>query len=159
MNLIQDQWIPVDRQSGRDQRIAPYEITSTEDPVLRLAAPRPDFNGALLQFLIGLLQTTCAPENEDQWADWFDKPPSQEQLRQTFSKYAYAFELDGDKPRFMQDQSLLDESNVSELPISNLLMDSNETHFNKPGAVDCACPSCTALALFTLQINSPEGGR
>ncbi len=56
MNLLESQWIPVRRESG-ESYIAPWQLTEPDDSVLELAAPRPDFNGALLQFLIGLLQT------------------------------------------------------------------------------------------------------
>ena len=163
MNLIHDRWIPVDRQSGPDQRIAPWEITDTEDPILRLAAPRPDFNGALLQFLIGLLQTACAPADQDQWADWLEHPPSPETLRGQIAPYAHAFELDGDGPRFMQDFDSLDGE---EKPIASLLIDApgaqtlkqNADHFIKRVQVDSICPACAAITLLTLQINAPSGG-
>jgi CRISPR system Cascade subunit CasA len=159
VNLIHDAWIPVDRQSGPNQRIAPWQITDSDDPVLRLAAPRPDFNGALLQFLIGLLQTTCSPPSEAKWGEWFEQPPSPQELNERFGTLAGAFHLDGDAPRFLQDHTLLLEANPAELAIHGLLMDANETHFNKPGNVNCTCESCTALAVLTLQLNSPEGGR
>lgn len=94
MNLLQDPWIPVRRQSGTETRIAPWQITETQDPILALAAPRPDFNGALLQFLIGLLQTAAAPEGE-QWADWLEQPPSPKTLKACLNPFSQAFELDG----------------------------------------------------------------
>ena len=159
MNLIHDAWIPVDRQSGPNQRIAPWQITDTDDPVLGLAAPRPDFNGALLQFYIGLLQTTCAPATETQWEEWFERPPSPQDLKQHFDAVAEAFYLDGEAPRFLQDHTLLREANPAEISIDGLLLDANETHFNKPGKVNCARENCAALAILALQLNSPEGGR
>ena len=163
MNLIHDAWIPVDRQSGPDKRIAPWQVTDTEDPVLKLAAPRPDFNGALLQFLIGLLQTACTPQTPNDWAQWLDHPPTPDELRQRFEPFAHAFELDGKGPRFMQD---FDKIEGEEKPISNLLIDApgaqtlkqNADHFIKRGLVETACPSCIATALFTLQTNAPSGG-
>ena len=63
MNLIKDPWIPVRRESGMEDIIAPWQLTETDDPVIALSAPRPDFNGALMQFLIGLLQISAAPED------------------------------------------------------------------------------------------------
>lgn len=163
MNLINDRWIPVDRQSGPDQRIAPHEITDTADPVLRLAAPRPDFNGALLQFLIGLLQTACAPDDQNQWTDWLEQPPAPETLKQRFATLVRAFELDGDNARFMQD---IDPLEGDEKSIANLLIDApgaqtqrqNADHFIKRGQVKAVCPTCAATALFTLQTNAPSGG-
>ncbi len=162
MNLIESAWIPVRRKSG-ESHIAPWQITDPNDPVLELAAPRPDFNGALLQFLIGLLQTACPPEDSDQWTDWLEEPPPPEILREKFKSIVYAFELDGDGPRFMQDFSIL----VGDpKPISALLIDSpgaqtlkqNADHFIKRGSVNSLCPHCAATALFCLQTNAPGGG-
>lgn len=73
------------------------------NPIVALDAPRPDFNGALAQFLIGLLQTVCAPADEDLWEDWLWSPPTPEMLAQRFAPLAPCFQLDGDGPRFMQD--------------------------------------------------------
>ena len=47
--------------------IDPWQIAETDNPVVEINAPRPDFQGALYQLLIGLLQTCFAPEDEDQW--------------------------------------------------------------------------------------------
>jgi CRISPR system Cascade subunit CasA len=66
MNLITDPWIPVIRRNGPD-KIKPWQIAETDNPVMELNAPRPDFQGALYQFLIGLVQTCFAPEDEDEW--------------------------------------------------------------------------------------------
>lgn len=64
MNLINDQWLSVYRRSGIEDRIAPWQLTEAiqDNPVERLNALRPDFNGALVQFCIGLLQTAFAPK-------------------------------------------------------------------------------------------------
>ena len=67
MNLIDDDWIPVKRADGSKVLIAPWQIAETENPIVDIAAPRPDFQGALYQFLIGLLQTTFAPQDIDDW--------------------------------------------------------------------------------------------
>ncbi|MEO0250403.1 MAG: type I-E CRISPR-associated protein Cse1/CasA, partial [candidate division WOR-3 bacterium] len=104
MNLIEDAWIPVRRANGKIFRIAPWQITDKyqEDPIESLAAPRPDFNGALIQFLIGLIQTCAAPNNSQQWRQGLREPPAPEDLRQAFSSIIDAFHLDGDGPRFLQ---------------------------------------------------------
>jgi CRISPR system Cascade subunit CasA len=67
MNLITDQWMPVIRQNGQADTIAPWQIAEADNPVVEINAPRPDFQGALYQLLIGLLQTCFAPEDEDKW--------------------------------------------------------------------------------------------
>src|SRR2546427_4349680 len=97
MNLIHDAWIPIRRKHGEETRIAPWEVTTryNDDPIVALAAPRPDFNGALIQFLIGLLQTTCAHNSPSAWRAWLHEPPTPEDLCVKFGEIAYAFELDG----------------------------------------------------------------
>jgi len=163
MNLLFDPWIPVRRRSGKEVRIAPWQITETDDPVVALAAPRPDFNGALMQFLIGLLQTTTAPEDHDVWTEWLEYPPSPATLKDTLGSHADAFELDGEGPCFMQDfEPLEGEPN----PIDALLIDAptgktlrdNTDHFVKRDRVEALCPACATTALFTLQANAPGGG-
>ncbi|APY25083.1 CRISPR-associated protein CasA/Cse1, type TIGR02547-like protein [Leptospira borgpetersenii str. 4E] len=119
MNLIKDVWIPVQRFSEKLEEISPFEITSRiendSDPIMSLNAPRPDFNGALLQFLVGLLQAVFPPENETEWEDLFVNPPSPEVLKEAMEKVKSAFELFGDGPRFMQDTNLNEEDTVFDI--------------------------------------------
>ena len=165
MNLIYDAWIPIRRESGKQELIAPWQLTETDDPVVALNAPRPDFNGALNQFLIGLLQTAATPDDGHKWLDWLEEPPSAEMLKEYFSQYAYAFELQSEKGSFMQDFEPLEVTSASNL--AELLIDSpggntaklNKDHFVKRGLVERVCPSCVATALFSLQINAPAGGQ
>jgi CRISPR system Cascade subunit CasA len=186
MNLISDAWIPIQRKSGEEARIAPWEVTTRydDDPVVALAAPRPDFNGALIQFLIGLLQTTCAPDSPRTWREWLRDPPTPENLLAKFEEISYAFKLDGDGPRFMQDLTLkledvkkrkgrkpkadeAIEDEEGQLSVDRLLIDApgrntrekNSDHFVKRGHITQLCPYCAALALFTLQTNAPGGGQ
>ena len=171
MNLIEDRWIPVRRQNGEEEKIAPWELTSNfeHNPIVALAAPRPDFQGGLMQFLIGLLQTATPPDedNDLEWEDWFEEPPKPEELRAKFDPFVDCFHLDGDRPRFMQDLELRKETpRVKENSIYALLIDApgentlkkNKDHFVKRNGVQGLCYSCAATALFTLQTNAPSGG-
>jgi CRISPR system Cascade subunit CasA len=71
MNLISEQWIPVRRAGSSGDKIAPWKITdhvgTNINPIVAIASPRPNFDGALVQFLIGLLQTTCTPPDKMTW--------------------------------------------------------------------------------------------
>lgn len=168
MNLIEDAWIPVRRKNGKKELIAPWQITdgTDDEAIVELAAPRPDFNGALIQFLIGLLQTAFAPKERRQWRQLFDAPPEPVTLQKAFESVKNAFDLDGDGPRFMQDLKL-EMSDDGKRPISALLIESpgektvsdNTDHFVKRDLVQKLCPSCAATALFTLQTNAPSGGQ
>lgn len=165
MNLINDPWIPIQRKSGAKALIAPWQLTETDDPVIALNAPRPDFNGALMQFLIGLLQTAATPASHDQWLDWLEEPPTPEALKAQFEPYADAFALQGEKGSFMQDFEPLEGTGFN--GIAELLIDSpggntvkeNKDHFIKRGRVEQVCPCCAATALFSLQTNAPSGGQ
>lgn len=168
MNLIVDKWIPIRRYRGGRELVAPWQITDQHDAdrIVALDAPRPDFNGTLTQFLIGLLQVACPPQQQDDgdWIDWLEVPPTPEQLRECFTRYESAFNLDGDGPRFMQDFELLEvkeQESVAalliEAPGGNTLKN-NADHFIKRDGVSALCPACAAAALFTLQTNAPAGG-
>jgi len=169
MNLIFDAWIPIRRKNGEEARIAPWEVTAShsDDPVVGLAAPRPDFNGALIQFLIGLFQITCAPDSPRAWRQWLHNPPAAAELQAKFEPIRYAFELDGEGPRFMQDRKLGVEGVKEATPLGALLIDvpgentiqRNTDHFVKRGVVEKLCSACTATALFSLQTNAPSGGQ
>lgn len=177
MNLIEDNWIPLRRRSGKLARIAPSQLTAdfAEDPFIEFAAPRPDFNGALAQFLIGLLQSCFAPADQREWRRWLRQPPAPEQLKQAFLPVALAFDLDGNGPRFLQDLTLSQE--IAALgpgaqeerlrPVSDLFIDSptgktlddNTDLFVKRGRVNALCLPCAATAVFTVQTNAPAGGQ
>lgn len=164
MNLIKDAWIPVARADSGRGVIAPWQIVEQEDPVMELAAPRPDFQGAMYQFLIGLLQTCCAPEDQDEWLEHWDKPHAAELLRKRFETVAEAFDFDNPTgPAFMQDFNLPDgepkgiASLLIEAPGGKTVRD-NLDHFVKRDLVGRICKSCAAMALFTLQANAPSGG-
>lgn len=163
MNLINDPWLPVRRGSGATALITPWQLTESPDPVVALNAPRADFNGALMQFLIGLLQTAAAPDRRAHWLDWLASPPGPAELKDRFEPYAHAFELQAGQGAFMQDY---DELGTAAQPIEQLFIESpgektrrdNTDVFVKRGRIRQLCPACTAAALFTLQVNAPGGG-
>lgn len=166
-NLIEKQWIPVLRRDGTKDMIAPHEVTDrfAENPVVSLNAPRPDFNGALIQFLIGLVQTVAAPEGGTEWRKKLAEPPTPEQLKEKFATVRHLFELAGGGPRFMQDFEQLDveartiDSLLIDEPGENALKNNTDFFVKRKDYPFAMCPSCCAAALLTLQTNAPAGGR
>lgn len=168
MNLLLDPWLPLRRRSGDVETAAPWRITDRheEDPFIAFAAVRPDFDGALAQFLIGLLQTAFSPTRARDWRQRFDPPPAPETLREAFQPLASAFELFGDGPRFLQDLTLETDA-PGEEKIERLLIEApgentlrqGKDHFVKGDRIEALCPACAAMALLTLQINAPSGGQ
>lgn len=163
MNLLTESWINVRRNSGELGSITPEEITDSHNTIVDVLAPRADLKGALYQFLIGLLQTTFAPEDEDEWEQYWHDPPAQDVLHKAFTKYHSAFEIDNQGPAFMQDFNLPEGEKKSisalfiEAPGGKTLRD-NQDHFVKGGVITKVDAYWAALALFTLQINAPSGG-
>ena len=165
MNLITDPWIPVIRKNGADT-IMPWQIAEAENPVIEINAPRPDFQGALYQFLIGLLQTCFAPEDEDVWEDYWKKFPEPTELRNAFEKVKDAFELDNpDGPAFMQEHPDPDKhydvfEKAEWLPVEDLIggalsdntRKNNKDLFVKTKQIEVISPYWAALALFNLQV-------
>ncbi len=164
-NLIDERWVPVKRRDGTATMIAPWEVTDqfVENPVVALNAPRPDFNGALIQFLIGLIQTVAAPRNGSEWRKKLVEPPTPDELHNHFATVLQAFELGGDGARFMQDCEKLE---VESGAIDGLLIDTpgenakkkNTDHFVKRDIIGGMCLSCCTVALYAMQTNAPAGG-
>ncbi|MBY4678208.1 type I-E CRISPR-associated protein Cse1/CasA [Marinobacterium arenosum] len=163
MNLIEDRWIPVIRQDGGADYIAPWQIAEPDNPPIELNAPRPDFQGALYQLLIGLLQTVYAPQEARDWEALYEAPEPAE-LQRALARLTPAMQLlQADGPAFLQDFDLPDGETK---PIAGLLIDApggktlkdNLDHFIKGGRLPQLCHSCAASALFTLQTNAPSGG-
>ena len=165
-NLINEPWLPLRRRSGTVEHIPPWRINDriSEDPFVSFAWPRPDFNGAAHEFLVGLLSTAAAPADDDEWKDWWLDPPPPDVLEPCFSTVAHAFDLDGPGPRFLQDLDPLDDAENKE--IAALLIDrpgaqtlrNNADLFVKRGGAPVFSRAAAAMALFTLSSYAPTGG-
>ena len=165
-NLITQRWLPVHRRSGAVERIAPAQVNERidEDPFVGFAWPRPDFNGAAHEFLIGLLATAAAPTDDVDWEAWWFDPPAPAALEERFARVAHAFNLDGAGPRFLQDIDPLDGAKTEQ--VAALLMDApgaqtlrhNADLFVKRGGAVALCRAAAAMALYTLCAYAPSGG-
>jgi CRISPR type I-E-associated protein CasA/Cse1 len=148
--MITHKWIPTDVGL-----IAPHEIVRD----IHLLAPRADFNAALLQFLIGLVQTTMAPQNERAWKNIYKNPPSESDLQAAFAPLISTF----DYKIFMQDFAEFDGKTNN---ISGLLPETpgdqtcrlDTDFFVKRDTVKHLCKSCTATALLSHNLNASSDG-
>jgi len=165
-NLIHNQWMPVIRHDGTKEIIAPYQLTENLgiNPIVEFDVSRSDFSGSLIQFSIGLVQTTMAPKDKGEWRRGFTSPPSKEKLKDIFETVSQNFDFEGDEARFMQDYELREGNSLQidkmlmEMPGKNTI-ENNIDHFLKRNTVKRMCFSCCATALFSLQINAPSGGK
>ena len=165
-SLLSAKWIPVKRADGSRDPIAPHEITSDHDlnPIVSFAWPRPDFDLAAHEFLIGLLAVAFPPKGQRDWLHYFHIPPTLEELREVFQPYAAAFSLDGEGPRFLQDFSPLE---AEPSPVEALFIEAPGAHtvnlnrdlLVKSGRICVLSRASAAMALYTLQQFAPSGGR
>ncbi len=160
-SLLTEPWLPAITRSGQRKKISPQQLS--DDDIVELTYPRADFQGGAYQFLIGLIQTAYAPEDEESWKDIWREGLDSEAWRQALASIADAMQFGPQKPAFLQNFSTLESENSS---ISGLLVDSpggntlklNKDHFIKRDSYQRFCPHCTAMALFTIQTNSPAAG-
>lgn len=161
-SLLTTPWLPVRYKGGSTGKLAPVDLT--DENVVDLAASRADLQGAAWQFLIGLLQTACAPKDIEEWEDNWEDGLTAEYVRNALLPLEAAFQFGPVTPSFMQDFSPIVGESVS---IATLLPETpggqtlklNKDHFVKRGVTKNFCPHCAALTLFSLQLNAPSGGK
>ena len=164
-SLITFAWLPIRREKRPLEWISPAQLTSETEhgPVVAFAWPRPEFDLAAQEFMIGLLAVACPPRDIKDWRRRFLEPPTAEELRAAFSRYECAFFLDSDGPRFLQD---FDELKSETSPVEALLIGApgantiklNKDLFVKRGGVRILSRAGAAMALYTLQQFAPSGG-
>lgn len=159
INLIRDRWIPLRTRNAVDA-IRPCDIVRVGEA--ELCGARPDYNGALIQILIGLYQTFVTPRTEDEWADWLHDPPTSEELAERLEPWAHAFELSGEFA-FMQDAEDFDGSSkqIDALHLTapgEQTLNHNKDFFQKRQDSYRICAVCAALGVAAAQFNAPAGG-
>lgn len=161
MDLITEAWLPVITKAGTTTKISLLELFN--DDIADVAWPRADFQGAAWQFLIGLMQCTIAPEDDEAWEETWEQGISTNDWQQALQSLSPVMQFGSQKPAFLQSFEPLDSENIS---ISALLIEApggntlklNKDHFVKRHSVERICPHCAVMALFSVQTNSPAGG-
>ncbi len=164
-----ESWLPVRRRTGRLEWVSIAMLTDAvdTDPIVEVAAPRPDFNGAIQEFLIGILSAALQPRDEVDWRDLWRQPPDPGTLKAALKTLPAAFDLGGDGPRFLQDLSLADLADLDVSPIERLLLDGpgeqtlkyNKDLFNKRDQVKWLGRPAATMALVAMQTYAPAGGQ
>jgi CRISPR system Cascade subunit CasA len=175
-DLRHEPWIPWRRRSGAVEWGAPAllldELHDREgDFVVGVAAPRPDFNGALQEFLIGLLTAALIPEDDREWEDRMAEPPTSDGFSAVLDRLPAAFDLEGDGPRFFQDLSAAELEEGAFWTAESLLIGMPNTEakdatkrsavrdlFVKPARIERLGRPAAAMALLTMQTYAPAGG-
>jgi len=165
MNLLFDKWMPVMGSAGP---IAPWEITEKNCTVQAVKSIRPDFDAALLCFLIGLYQFAFLEVDESAWVNRFFCPPSSDEVKARFLdlEIGPAFELIGDKSRFMQEPAKSLSYSSKTVDIGHILIDYprhtkievGEDLLTRHEPNRSMCLKCCATALYAKQSFTGYGG-
>ena len=138
-SLLTTPWLPVRFKDGTTGKLAPVDLA--DENVVDIAAPRADLQGAVWQFLLGLLQTSFAPKDHRRWDDIWEDGLEAEKLREALQSLEHAFQFGPDSPSFMQDFEALTGDKV---PVASLLPEIpgvqttkfNKDHFIKRGVLE-----------------------
>lgn len=167
INLITKPWLPVLRASGATGTVRPSDLTDgfSDDPITTLAFSRPDWNGAVTEFLIGLYAVTMPVKDASAWLKRWHSPPSPEDMAEAMAPLVFAFDLMGDGPRCFQDLDPLAGAKV--MPVQQLLIDApggntaklnQDLFIRRRGEGQVLAWEDVAAALITLQTFAPSGG-
>lgn len=155
MNALVDKLIPVVRKSGAVEKVSALEITTKyqEDPIIEIAYPRPDFNKACVEFLIGIYQYYLAPDI-NKHNSLLTSPPSESQLKKAVDVSPF------DMSVFMQDDAVGTAFRIGILlpgaPAENTVKLRKD--FLSKDTVSCMCPSCAFAALYSRVSAMTMGG-
>jgi len=166
-NLMDEAWLPALFDGERTEWIRPWEIVGGDPPPIGLNPQRADFRAALMEFLVGLLQTTFAPKDMRTRDRMIENPPEPEALREAFMAHEPYFNLFGERPRFLQDLTMGEADKPVRNSVVSLFIEQpggitlkeNKDLFVKRDQLNTLCPACAAAALYTLQAFAPSGGR
>jgi CRISPR system Cascade subunit CasA len=165
-NLLTEPLAPFRLASGAQRWLRVAELTAglpDGDYAVEPDWPRPDFNIATYELLIGLLSVALPPLRDREWrARWAD-PPAPEELEAALAPFLPAFNLDGDSPRFLQEFGGLEGAPN---PIEALLIDTPGANGQKKNAdlltrrdrYPALSLPAAAMALYALQAFAPPGG-
>lgn len=159
-NLLTDPFMPVRTRDGGTRILTLTELPFAED-ALEPDWPRPDFNAAAMELMIGIAALALQPQDADAWIDVWEQGP--ERWEERLCKIAPAFELLGNGPRFLQENGGLTGDSV---PIEALLIDTPGANGQKKNTdllthrdryPQLGLPA-SAMAIYTLQAYAPAGG-
>ena len=167
-NLLRESWLPVRRRSGERGFARPSRVTDglgSENEIIAFDWGRADLDAACLELMIGLVSTACPATilSGADWRQWWKEPPTADELDAAFAPLVHAFNLDGDRPRFMQDLELREgsEENVGALLIDNPgenTVKKNTDLFVRRGRIDVLSRGAAAMTIYQLQTFAPSGG-
>lgn len=153
MNLLTSKWIPIESDYTTLEDIlcgkATYKVMSKRD----------DFEFAMIQLLICIVQSIFLPNNYEELEKLRDKPISQKHYRKAIKTYLQWFDINHPTHPFMQIRDLKrdDPTKIQKL-FAGLPAGTSHTFWDSNNAIQQVCAGCAAIALFNQANNAPSFG-
>lgn len=157
MNLLIDNWIPVQHQ-GVFKQISLNTLLTQDEP-WQISLPRDDMEMACLQLLVSLTQMLFVPKDGSELKARFKKPITEAEYIDAVEGKADWFEMDHPEQPFMQVRGVkaAELTDMAKL-FAGLTGSTSSTFVNEPNLASKLCSSCAVLGLFNQAMNCPGFG-
>jgi CRISPR system Cascade subunit CasA len=158
MNLLKDNWIPVQIGNEEVQLIKLQDLLCLEEE-WQICLNRDDMELATLQLLVCLVQVIFIPDNKRLLLERWQKPLTGEEYEMGIQPFLDWFDLLHPKYPFMQTRGVNANKTT---PIQKLFVGlpegNNHTFFNRPDEYRQASLANAAVSVFNQAMNSPSFG-
>jgi len=157
MNLLIDNWIPVQHQ-GIFKHIS-LKTVLTQDEPWQISLPRDDMEMACLQLLVSLTQVLFVPKDGSELKARIKQPITETEYFDAVEGRVEWFEMDHPEHPFMQFRgvSAKDLTPMNKL-FAGLNSSTSSSFVNEPNLASVLCPVCSAIGLFNQASNCPGFG-
>lgn len=157
MNLLIDDWIPVQHQ-GVFKQISLKALLTSDEP-WQVSLPRDDMEMACLQLLVSLTQMLFTPVDGKELKGRINKPITVNEYNDAVAGKDEWFDMDHLEHPFMQIRGVkaTELTDMAKL-FAGLTGSTSSTFVNEPNLASKLCPSCAVLGLFNQAMNCPGFG-
>lgn len=157
MNLLMDDWIPVQRE-GAFKHIS-LKMLLTQNERWQISLPRDDMEMACLQLLVSLTQVFFVPDNKSQLQDRIARPILENDYIGAVESKSDWFELDHPQHPFMQVPAVKAKELTDMAKLFAGLTGATSSAFvNEPDLASNLCSTCASIGLFNQAANCPSFG-
>ena len=157
MNLLIDNWIPVQHQ-GVFKQISLKTLLTHDEP-WQISLPRDDMEMACLQLLVSLTQMLFVPKDGSELKARIKQPITEAEYIDVVEGKVDWFEIDHPEHPFMQCREVKSKelTDMAKL-FAGLTGATSSTFVNEPDLASKLCSSCAVLGLFNQATNCPGFG-
>jgi len=157
MNLLMDDWVPVQRE-GISKHIS-LKTLLTQRENWQISLPRDDMEMACLQLLVSLTQVLFIPDNKTRLRECLVQPVSESEYDDAVERKLNWFDLDHPQYPFMQVREVKAKELTDMAKLFAGLTGATSSAFvNEPNLASKLCATCATIGLFNQAANCPGFG-